>query len=275
MMEFYSVEDICTRCGLCSEVCPARIIDLDEQRRPFIAPEKASFCIRCGQCVAFCPVSCNRLGFQDDEPLPAVEAELMPSAESAETLLRSRRSIRRFKKKGLSRKQLERLLETVRYAPTAQNRQELRWVVVEKKEETDRIERVVVDFFRAAAEAPGTNPAEAKRLRGIVRRSDAGIPIVLRGAPQLAVAVVPGGSAYGISDGAIALTYLELAAHALGAGCCWAGFLTSACKASPEVKKSLGVWEDEVVAGAQMLGYPDQGRSRRLPPRKPLDVTWR
>ncbi|MDO4787512.1 MAG: nitroreductase family protein [Fretibacterium sp.] len=272
-MSFYTVGEACTSCGLCVELCPARIITADSEGRPFVEEGREALCIRCGQCVSFCPVSCNALAFQEGPPL-AVLPELFPTPEAAETLLRSRRSVRRFRREGVPRAVLERLFETVRYAPTAQNLQKVRWIVLETRERVERLEREVVGFFRAAAEAPDVPSGRAQLLRAIVRRSDAGVPIILRGAPQVAVAVVPKGDGFTPEDGAIALTYLELAAHALGIGCCWGGFLTRACRASEALRRSLGVAEDELVAGAQMLGYSAQGRSRRLPPRKAVAITW-
>ena len=73
-------------------------------------------------------------------------------------------------------------------------------------------------------------------------------------------------------DGAIALTYFELAAQACGVGACWGGFLTMAVRNFPELREFLGIKEDERVCGAQMFGWPAAKPVRLFPHRK-LDVT--
>ena len=286
-MSLYNVDrERCIRCGICVRLCPSKIIEADGEKHPFVAAEKEKRCIRCGQCVAFCPSSCNSLSFPSDSSLqseevrPAVDASLFPSAESAETLLRSRRSIRDFKKEGVPHDILKRLFETVRYAPTASNRQAVRWIVLETREKTEDLERRIIDFFRTSLAQlssdlaqPPSDDGKTAMLRFILGRWDAGDRIIFRGAPQLAVAVVSAKEGMQ-EDGAIALTYLELAAHALGVGCCWGGFFTHAFRSSPDLRAFLGIAKGEHVAGAQMIGYPVLGLSKRLPPRKPLNLTW-
>ncbi|NLL36016.1 MAG: 4Fe-4S binding protein [Fretibacterium sp.] len=275
-MSFYTVDSqSCIRCGLCSQVCTTRIIKADSNGLPFIPEERTTSCIRCGQCVVFCPEACNSLAFQDG-PLPLIDASLFPSPQSAETLLRSRRSIRNFKAQPAPRELLERALETARYAPTAQNLQSIRWLVLESSEKVAELERQVIESFKELSENPplGVSPKQAATLKGIVKVFEAGIPIIFRGAPHLAIAIAPTGGNFTTEDGVVALTYLELAAHALGLGCCWAGFFTLACRASRTLCNALGLKESEQVVGAQMLGYPLYGLSKRLPPRKEIEVTW-
>lgn len=271
-MSLYSLKkENCTRCGTCVRLCVAKIIEMDGEKYPFVAGKREPLCIRCGQCTAFCPTACNALSFQVEEPVP-VDASLFPKPESAETFLRSRRSIRYFKKEGLSRELLNRLFETARYAPTASNSQAVRWVVLETREKTENLERRIIEIARQQIE---TSPRgkTADMFRYLVQMWDAGTPIVSRGAPQLAIALVPANEGMQ-EDGAIALTYLELAAHALGAGCCWGGFFTHMLRAFSELRESLGIRDDEHVAGAQMIGQPVLGLPKRLPPRKTPDITW-
>ncbi len=271
-MSLYTVKkENCTRCGTCIRLCVAKIVEPDEEKYPFVADNREPLCIRCGQCVAFCPTSCNALSFQTEEP-KSVDASLFPTPESAETFLRSRRSVRYFEKEGLSREVLNRLFETVRYAPTASNRQAVRWVVLETREKTENLERRIIEIARREiGVAPRGKTADM--FRYLVQMWDAGIPVVARGAPQLAVSAVSANEGMR-EDGAIALTYLELAAHALGAGCCWGGFFTHMLRAFPELREGLGIRDDEHVAGAQMIGRPVLGLPERLPPRKTPDITW-
>jgi nitroreductase len=193
----------------------------------------------------------------------------MPALEAAETLLRSRRSVRSYKTEAVDKALLSRILETCRYAPTASNSQLVRWVVTENMEKTKKLGTMVVDFFRA-----GLSKNPDPRLASLIKTWDSGYDFVFRGAPQLAVAVYE--KQYDFhEDAAIALTYFELAAHAHKIGCCWAGFFTRAARQSPEIQKFLGIRENEMIVGGQMFGHlQGLALSHVLPPRKKVDLTW-
>jgi len=47
---------LCIKCGTCSEVCPAGIIDKPSAEvYPVIADVNKANCIQCGHCETFCP----------------------------------------------------------------------------------------------------------------------------------------------------------------------------------------------------------------------------
>ena len=49
-------QDLCTRCGICSVVCPVAIVDpADENTLPRVQDAKAGMCIQCGHCEVSCP----------------------------------------------------------------------------------------------------------------------------------------------------------------------------------------------------------------------------
>ena len=270
-MAMFRVDGNCLKCGLCAELCAARIIGFEKERTPWVAPEAESRCIRCGQCVSFCPVRACWLSFQPEEDRRPVERDWLPTPEAAETLLRSRRSVRRYRAETLDRAMILRLLDTARYAPSAGNRQPVRWIVTESRERTLALAALVIrDFEReiAASADPAGHPLAPVAAAG--RAGD----VIMRGAPHLAVAVVPADYPFP-EDAAMALTYFELAAHANGVGCCWAGYFTLAARRSPELKAALGVSGNEMAVGGQMFGRPD-GLSlcRLLPPRKKPDLSW-
>jgi nitroreductase len=101
---------------------------------------------------------------------------------------------------------------------------------------------------------------------------DRGVDYICRGAPHLAIAHGP--RDWGLTDGAIALTYLEMLAPSFGVGACWAGYLTGASNNYEPLKRELALADGHVVAGALMLGYPVH-RFHRIPNRQPLKVQWR
>ncbi|MGE4552017.1 MAG: nitroreductase family protein [Desulfovibrionaceae bacterium] len=253
--------DLCRRDGLCAEACPAGLIDIAQDGLPAATADAAARCIRCGHCVAVCPA-----GALTHALLPAAEflpiPEDRPTADQVQALLLSRRSIRGFRRTPPSRVQLERLLEVARRAPTASNSQKLSWAMIQAPERLERIRALTVDRLRS-------DPARAHH----VRRAETGRDVVLRGAPVLAAVFAPEDYLWGDADGAIALTYMELMAAALGLGACWGGLVTSAARAVPELATLLGRPDGHRVSGALMLGLPRQ-KHLLAPPRNPVRAAW-
>ena len=79
--------------------------------------------------------------------------------------------------------------------------------------------------------------------------------------------------ALGQEQSALALSYFELCAPALGLGSCWGGYFYSAVNAYPPLYEGLGLPPDHKAFGAVMVGYPKL-RYQRLPLRKQPRITW-
>lgn len=274
-MNVFTVDpDLCRKDGICAQVCPVHIIDAEVGSYPTLDKHKAVYCIGCGQCMAFCPtLACSAPGLdrKDCQPL---HPELLPTAEQAEELVFSRRSVRNFRDKDIPREQLERLITAARFAPTAKNTQNLRWIALESREQVIRLAKLVVDWMRLLPQVdPKTD--EAMHASGLVRAWERGVDVITRTAPQLAVIVAPKGH-WGQVDAVIAATYLELLAQAQGVGCCWGGYLCMAFghPAGQPVRDFLGIKPDEMVYAAQMMGYP-LFKTKVRPVRKQPDITWK
>lgn len=268
----FTIDNDCLKCGLCAELCPARVIKFEKGRSPQPVPEAESRCIRCGQCVVFCPVGAFVLNFQPKAERRAIDPAELPSAEAAETFLRSRRSIRRFKNEPANEALVVRILESVRYAPSASNSQPVRWIVIRERKSLLELGLMTAGYFQKRAE--GKDEPRLKHLAAVADAQERGQDVIFRNAPQLALAVVSRDYLYP-EDAAIALTYFELAAHALGVGCCWAGYFTSAARENEEIQKYLKLSPEELVVGGQMFGLPQEpALGKILPPRKEPDLTW-
>ena len=252
-------EDACLRDGACVEVCPARAIALNEDGLPEDVPQ--SGCVLCGHCVAVCPAQALRHAALPEEAFSPARNR-WPAPDVMDAFLQERRSVREFKPAPVARETMLALLDIARRAPTASNSQNLHWTVVEGCEAVRNIAAVLVEGGRQG----GLHPK-------LIAQWEAGYDFALRGAPSLVVASAPADYAWGKEDGAIALTYLELAAEARGIGVCWAGYLTHIATLYEPLRKVLAVPEGYAVRGGLMLGegthaYP------RIPPRKPLRVQW-
>src|SRR5210317_568548 len=116
MIQFHVDEERCSQCGDCAEDCPAGVISMDDY--PRITNEDG--CYRCQHCLAVCPTGAVSILGRD----PDASTELagnMPDAAGLETLIKGRRSVRRYSGRDLNKNLIEELLDIACHAPTGDN----------------------------------------------------------------------------------------------------------------------------------------------------------
>ncbi|MBU2490721.1 MAG: nitroreductase family protein [Proteobacteria bacterium] len=265
-------QEKCNQDGLCVGECPVKIIAMGEDVPQIVAGGDA-ICIRCGHCVAVCPT--GALSHRDMAPgdCPPVRGEWKLSPDQAEHFLRSRRSVRRYKKETVPRETLERLVNIASYAPSGHNSQPVFWTVIEKPEDVRNLAGLTVDWMNWMVKNH-PDVARAMHMDLVAAAWEAGADLVNRGAPHLIIA-------HGVKDfppaqaaAILALGYLELAAPPLGLGTCWAGYFTAAANTWPPLAKAIGLPENHTVFGAAMAGIPKWGY-HRLPLRDTPRVNWK
>jgi len=195
------------------------------------------------------------------------------NAEDCLSLLRTRRSVRRFRAEPVSRALVERLIEHAAWAPSAGNRQDWSFVVVTNEElkralaadvrqawaaiiaanrdsgGIEEIERYVA-YFSAFSEAPV--------LIAVACREPDEFQTQLLGSAAAATV----GSA---ASACMAAQNLMLAAQALKLGsCCY----TAALAARTELEARLGLRRGHRLVCLLAVGVPDEAPPP--PPRKPL-----
>jgi len=274
----------CVQCGACVEVCPARVFVKAEGVRAL----RPGGCILCGHCVAVCPVDAVvHRGF-DGQEFPPMPAEAEPSLDSLVGFLRSRRSVREFRQKDVPREVLEKLLDVARYAPTASNAQDVRFIVITDRQRIKALSRRItgwVPLLQRLARVPGvlawaSRSWGRKRLEGYLASLEgfaetlrAGGDPIFYNAPALVITHAHKKNAFGIENSAYATYHIALAAHAMGLGTCMVGFLTTASRYDPAVRRLVGIPRGHRMATALVVGYPVH-RYRRLVPRRQPSVTW-
>ena len=274
-MTFLTIdENKCQRDGICVIECPRRIITQENAKSvPRIAPADEAGCMFCGHCVAACPHGALSVNGIHRDDCPKIEKRLQLSSEQAIQFLRSRRSIRWFKNKAVTRQELEQLIRIARYAPTASNAQNLQWTVIQGRDKLMRLSEQTIAWMERMIETQPNAPA-ITYFRSIVARWADGDDGILRTAQTLIVPSAPPENSNGLVDLCIALAYLELAALPLGIGTCWAGLLRGAMLANPELVDSMALPEEHTWFYPMMIGYP-LFRYHRLPTRKPPVIHWR
>lgn len=274
-MPLFSIdEEKCRRDGLCALVCPAGLI---RQHEPDAIPVplegKEAFCIRCGHCLAVCPHGAISLEAMAEEALEPVDRDLRISFEQAAQFMKTRRSIRKFKPEPVSRENLDSILNVARFAPSGHNDQPVEWLVLANRERVAAFLEHVVLWMREEMKKR-TELVRSMHLAAVVRAWTQGKDYICLDAPTLVMAHARTKDATTPDmDPVIAAAWCDLAAHALGLGACWAGYVTFACRYKPELKEVLGIPGDHEVKGALMLGRP-RVRFQRIPPRNPVKVRF-
>ncbi len=161
--------------------------------------------------------------------------------EVKEAILR-RRSVRSFKEKDVPRELLEDIMESVRMAPSASNRQDWKFVLID-------------DF------ATREKLARAANNQNFVKEA----PVVVAGINTERKMMSCGVKA-GTVDLAIAMDHLTLRAAEEGLGTCWIGAFDQ-----EKTKEILSVPEDSKVITLMPLGYPTYDLTKENKRRKSLE----
>ncbi len=269
-------ETRCTRCGICSSLCPGELITPPGPvNLPEVRQDRIARCIDCGHCEVFCPV--HALSRDNENPLPASPEDIQISPDSLVLYLLNRRSVRKFRSEPVDQKTLVQILEIARYAPTGGNGQPVEWLVISDPEKIRTVSALTLEWMN-------NTQSPDHPLTGVIQKFldqwEQGIDSICRGAPHLILAHIPEdyhfprGKPMAFIDAIIALTHVDIAARAFGVVTCWAGLLAMAAAEYTPLIEFLGFPQGRELAYALMAGYPKY-HPRSIPKRNALKVEWR
>ena len=163
--------------------------------------------------------------------------------------IKTRRSIRSYKDQPVEPAKLQQILEAARLAPSASNRQDWKFVVVQD---------------------PATRQAlvSACHNQGFIAQA----PVVIAACSTNPTRLMASGQPTAAVDLAIAVDHMTLVAVELGLGTCWIGAFDA-----PAVAKLLHLPSDAAVVHVLPLGYPADSPSthRSKPPAEVIcHETW-
>jgi len=154
--------------------------------------------------------------------------------------IKTRRSIRSYNSQPVEADKLAKVLEAARLAPSASNRQDWKFIVVQDLQMRTKL-------------------ATACRNQKFISQA----PVVIAACSTNPTRTMSSGQPAAAVDLAIAVDHMTLAAAELGLGTCWIGAFDA-----PAVGKLLGVPDDYAVVHVMLLGYPAESPSAT--PRKPV-----
>jgi nitroreductase/NAD-dependent dihydropyrimidine dehydrogenase PreA subunit len=255
MLHFEINAERCIRCGWCAADCPAQVIALHDDF-PFIPKENESACIRCQHCLAVCPTGAvSILGVNPDES--RLLARNFPDPEQLETLIKGRRSVRRYREENLDPALLQRLLEVSLHAPTGINARQVRFTVIDDRERLADFRRQTYAALVRLRDGEGF-PENLAYFGDLLRLwEENGTDVLFRGAPHLLVASAPRSCPAPLPDCLIALAYFELLAQSHGVGTVWDGMAKRAIdELVPGQRERLGIPDDHLVGYVMVFGQP-------------------
>lgn len=272
IMDFMTIDaGKCARDGFCASECPTKILAIGDDGLPALVEGGEEYCINCYHCVAVCPTAAFTLGKVTPESCAPVAAN--PSEDQLANFMLSRRSARAFKQKAVDKDVLQNCIDIASHAPTGHNSQPVHWTVIYEAEEVKRLAGLVADWMRMMIDA---RPEMARQFNfnKVVERWDKGVDVILRGAPHIVIAHADRDLLSSPAACSIALTHFELAAHAKGLGCTWAGFFHAAAATFPPLSQALGLPAKHQIFGAMMVGF-NKHKYHRVPPRVEARIAWK
>lgn len=156
--------------------------------------------------------------------------------------IRARRSVRSYKNKEVSRDKIEEIINLVRLAPSASNRQEWKFIVVDDEKKKEELRECASYKFIGDA------------------------PIIIAGVCTNPNHVMSCRINAGIVDLSIAMDHLTLKAAEEGLGTCWIGGFDQG-----RAKEVLEIPAEYEIVTLMPLGYPERPLKEKSKDRKDLE----
>ncbi len=247
--------ELCVGCGKCVNDCVSEKLRIVNGKAQFMFER----CIECGHCYAICPTGAvSMTSYPDAEDVMPIDFTEFDS-DRLLLAMRSRRTIRKFRKEAVSDEAIEKIIEAGRYCPTGTNAQDFSFTVI--KEGLPEIEKEALKLFRFAQKT-------VSPLAKYIKNTTLDDNFFFKGAP---VAIVVNGK--GSTSPCLASSYMELMAESMGLGVLYSGFFVAAAKLNPKIAAMLQTEKGHSPVTCLVIGYPDVSYER-IPPRRKAKINY-
>jgi nitroreductase/NAD-dependent dihydropyrimidine dehydrogenase PreA subunit len=253
-------EENCSRCGQCIIECGRGYFSKSEDGK-IIFNENLITCNLCGHCIAVCKDEAIITENLQETTVVENPTELVPY-ENLLSLMKNKRSIRRYKKQKIPKEILEKVFAAIRAAPSASNSRSWMFTVLTEEEKIKAISDATISAMYQYMGFPSAE--KAIKFFESQKRDP-----IFYNAPAVIFVSNQKGMGMPATDTAIAITYGQLAAETLGLGTCWIGMVQGAIPANKKILEIAGVTGR--VNGVMIIGYPAI-KYHKTAPRRPLDI---
>ena len=285
-------EKLCTGCGICIDICPYRAIGLTNNRAEYILTKD---CFYCGHCQAVCPVDAVSMdgpvfdfNFSTFAELTGVVQPGTGQVSELVSLIRSRRSCRRYQARTVPLNILEDLVKIGTTAPSGTNSQPWSFSILPERDDVLTLGNLTADYYRNL-----NNQARNGILRFFVKLfygdklgryyrnyyesvkealcawDTEGKDRLFHGAAAVILVSAGKDASCPAEDSLLATQNILLAAHVMGLGSCLIGFVVEAMRRSPGIRRKMKIDGGKEIYSVIALGYPDV-KYYRPPNRKPV-----
>lgn len=254
----------CIHCGMCIRDCIVNCIQFDAEKIPSYVEGGDKICVGCQHCMAICPK--GALSFGGKNPADSDVAGYGNSDELLR-LIKSRRSVRFFKKQDVPPEKLSKLVDMLAFPPKGGNVDSLHFSIIGTAEKMRAIEKLTYETIKSI-------PQGSPVIEFCRDNYNKGVDFIYRGAPSLVAVSVDKSKAISGCENAdpiIALSYLELYAQSLGLGTLWTDAALSVANELPTVKAMLEIPAGYELNYIMLLGVPAVKYSRTVQ-REPANV---
>lgn len=285
MSRIYIDEERCKACHTCAKLCSVFQASSIKGQPSYPAYETA--CVECGHCVAICPAGAIVHQAYPDGRYP-IDKKERATAQQTANLLRSRRSIRRFRNKEVARELIEQVIDSARFTPSAHNTQSTEYIIIQDSMKNVKLAQIVVHALKEVIERlaskepspPGAlrDPLEEMRhlipLFGrVVMAFEQGRNLVLHDAPCLMLFHADSRIPYADINAILAVQSASLMIHALGLGGFFPGLLIGTCQYGDSIERFLELPKYHKIFGALACGHPKFVFKHWID-RRPARVQW-
>jgi ferredoxin len=261
--QFTVEREKCIKCGKCMKTCSSGIIEWGQDGYPQLKEGVDgivgwSGCYRCQHCLAVCPQGAiSMLGKKPENSVLPVEAA---NAKQLEALMRNRRAIRRYLDKEVPREVIDEMLCLLENVPTGSNNQTLNFQVVYKKEEMDKLRKLVRDrAFELAEQGIYPEGFTKKMFDSQVALEPHRNPgdMFFVNAPHLLIIHSKKDIGLWQIDPVLAMAWFDLICASRGIGSVMLTFPVRAIAKMPDVQALLGISDDRYYCAMMAFGYPE------------------
>ena len=290
-MKNYINEEICSHCKLCIQVCPCNCIEANAQDETIFIAERESICLKCVQCMAICrskAVQIDGLSYSEDLfDLP----EYSFNEKDFLNFLSARRSVRNFKDKPVPDEMIQKILESVWYAPFGSHPEKVQITVINNRKKIEEslpyiskfmdgivsmIENPIASFFAKRIAGKETFNTVKNHLYPISKLGNYKLEYgdrISRGAPAVIIFHAEKGAEAHTNNSLIYSTYAMLAAHSLGLGATMIEIISAAINKVKEVRNIFQIPEENEAVMSVIIGYPKYKYKRGVK-RAMQEIDW-
>lgn len=248
----------CNFCYECIKECPIGNFSQASNGVEIIFHNSQN-CVLCGHCIAVCPEDAIIYEDMKDTATDLEQGVKNVSYDSMYKLMSSKRSIRQYKNKKVPKELIQKVINSMRYAPTSMNTRTLKCLVISEDQKIDNLIESIIKAVKSEEE------------REIYRKKrEKIIDPFFHNAPH--ILILYSNNDWDSKNAIIAITYAMLCAETLGLGSCWIGGIQIFLNENKEIQKNIFGMDDE-ICGIMILGYPTMNYFR-VPPRPPIETKF-